>query len=150
MDPPLVVSPPHQTSVISYINVSCVPHIRQLCPTPTQSHARLAGEKDVCCRSITKLEIIDRRGLTLELCARLRCRCPQCQCHGPVPDLRALNTHPTQVATAGIGSSSQSLTSVRSTLAQHNYVVTAGTGSSSQSLTSVRSTLAQHTWLLQG
>ena len=120
------------------------PHTkRQLCPTPTQSHARLAGEKDVCCRSITKLEIIDRRGLTLELCARLRCRCPQCQCHGPVPDLRALNTHPTQVATAGIGSSSQSLTSVSSTLAQHNYVVTAGTGSSSQSLTSVRSTLAR-------
>ena len=119
----LVVSPTHQTSVISYINVSCVPHIRQLCPTPTQSHARLAGEKDVCCRSITKLEIIDKRGLTLELCARLRCQCPQCQCHGPVPDLSALNTHPTQVATAGIGSSSQSLTSVRSTLAQHTWLL---------------------------
>ena len=116
-----VVSPTHQTSVISYINVSRVPQIRQLCPTPTQRHARLAGEKDVCCRSITKLEIIDRRGLALELCARLRCRCPQCQCHGPVPDLRALNTRPTHVATAGIGSSSQSLTSVRSTLAQHTW-----------------------------
>ena len=116
-----VVSPTHKTSVIFYINISCVPYIRQLCPTPTQSHARLAGEKDVCCRSITKLEIIDKRGLTLELCARLRCRCPQCQCHGPVPDLRVLNTRPTQVATEGIRSSSQSLTSVRSTLAQHTW-----------------------------